>query len=199
MGIFYNSCGEIFNSKAFVDTATAGRFRGLSTIYIKHKLFDQGKQGQSTHIVLFSSPCDMMPISTLRAHLRNGSELVDRHQDASSVRYGHLLIGLSPRTCDQLRFCKTQDLFPQSFISRIGWNNQQFWSMKSQNFSFFQIFQSFSHNCKNRFLQFFPKKFIRFFCVGIVNLLKESLESLKRHHVTESQNEVPLPSLKRIT
>ena len=37
--IFDNSCEEICNSKAFVDIATAGRHRGLSTIYIKHKLF----------------------------------------------------------------------------------------------------------------------------------------------------------------
>ena len=33
--IFEDSCKEIFNSKAFVDIATAGRHRGLSTIYIK--------------------------------------------------------------------------------------------------------------------------------------------------------------------
>ena len=32
---FDDSCEEICNSKAFVDIATAGRHRGLSTIYIK--------------------------------------------------------------------------------------------------------------------------------------------------------------------
>ena len=36
--ILYDSCEEICNSKAFVDIATAGRHRGLSTIYIKHNL-----------------------------------------------------------------------------------------------------------------------------------------------------------------
>ena len=39
--IFDDSCEEICNSKAFVDIATAGRHRGLSTIYIKHNLFHQ--------------------------------------------------------------------------------------------------------------------------------------------------------------
>ena len=34
---FDNSCEENCNSKAFVDIAAAGRHRGLSTIYIKHK------------------------------------------------------------------------------------------------------------------------------------------------------------------
>ena len=43
--IFDNSCEEICNSKAFVDIATAGRHRGLSTIYIKHNLFHQSELG----------------------------------------------------------------------------------------------------------------------------------------------------------
>ena len=33
------SCEKICNSKAFVDIATAGRHRGLWTIYIKHNFF----------------------------------------------------------------------------------------------------------------------------------------------------------------
>ena len=36
---FDDSCEEIRNSKDFVDIATAGRHRGVSTIYIKHYLF----------------------------------------------------------------------------------------------------------------------------------------------------------------
>ena len=38
---FDDSCEKIGNSKAFVDIATAGRHRGLSTIYIKHNLFNR--------------------------------------------------------------------------------------------------------------------------------------------------------------
>ena len=58
---FDESCEEICNSKAFVDIATAGSHRGLSTIYIKHNVFHQSKLGgdvelQNTHIVLFLSP-----------------------------------------------------------------------------------------------------------------------------------------------
>ena len=94
---FEVSCEEICNSKAFVDIATAGRNRGLSTIYIKHNLFHQSKLGrdvelQNTHIVLFMSPRDVMQVSTLSAELGLGSELVDSYRDATSVRYGHLLI-----------------------------------------------------------------------------------------------------------
>ena len=44
--IFDKPCDEICNSKAFVEIATAGRHRGLSTIYIKHNLFHQSKLGR---------------------------------------------------------------------------------------------------------------------------------------------------------
>ena len=37
--IFDDSCEETCNSKSFVETATAGRHWGLSTIYIKHNFF----------------------------------------------------------------------------------------------------------------------------------------------------------------
>ena len=72
--IFDDSCEEICNSKAFVDIATAGRHRGLSTTYTKHNLFHQSKLGrdvelQNSHIDLFKSPRDVMHVTTLGAQL----------------------------------------------------------------------------------------------------------------------------------
>ena len=106
---FDDSCEEICNSNAFVDIATAGRHRGLSTIYIKHNLFQQSKLGrdvelQNTHIFLFKSPRDVMQVTTLSRQLGLGSELVDWYRDATSVHFGHLLIDVSPRTDDRLRY-----------------------------------------------------------------------------------------------
>ena len=75
--IFDDLCGEICNSKAIVDISTAGRHRGLSTIYAKHNLFHQSKLGRDTHIVLFKCPRDVMQVSTLSVQLGLGSELVD--------------------------------------------------------------------------------------------------------------------------
>ena len=105
--IFDDSCEKICNSKAFVDITTAGRYRGLSTIYIKHDFFHQSKLGrdvelQDTHIVLFKSPRDAMQVTTISTQLGLGSELVDWYRDATSVPFGHLLIDLSPRTDDWL-------------------------------------------------------------------------------------------------
>ena len=118
--IFDDSCEENCNSKAFVDIATAGRNRGLSTIYIKHNLFHQSKLGrdvelQNTHIVLFKSPRDVMQVTTFSKQLGLGSELVDWYRDATSFLSGHLLIDLSPRTHDRLRYCTNTGSIPSKF------------------------------------------------------------------------------------
>ena len=118
--VFDDSCEEICNSKAFVDIATAGRHRSLSKIYIKHNLFHQSKLGrdielQNTHIVLFKSPRDVMQVTTLSTQLGLGSKLVDWYRDATSVPFGHLLIDLSPRTDDRLRYCTNTGSVPSKF------------------------------------------------------------------------------------
>ena len=59
--------------------------------------------------------------------------------------------------------------------------------MNIQNLSTLQLFQGFSPKSKSRFLQSRPKEFFRFFCEGIVNLLKRNLESIKRYHVAKFQ------------
>ena len=115
-----DSCEEICNSNAFVDIATSGRQRGLNTIYIKHNLFHQSKlwrdvELQNTHIVLFKSPRDVLQVTTLSTQLGLGSELVDWHRNATSVPFGHLLIDLSPRTDDRLRYCTNSGCVPSKF------------------------------------------------------------------------------------
>ena len=118
--IFDDSCENICNSEAFVDYATAGRHRGLSTIYIERNLFRQSKLGrdvelQNTHFVLFKSPRDLMHISTLSAQLGLGSELVHWYRDAASVPYGYLLVDLSSRTDDRLPYCTNTRSIPSNF------------------------------------------------------------------------------------
>ena len=46
-----------------------------------------------------------MQVSTLSAQFGLASELVDWFRGATSVPHGHLLIDLSPRTDDRLRYC----------------------------------------------------------------------------------------------
>ena len=118
--IFDYSCEEVCNSKAFVNIATAGRHRGLSTIYIKHNFFHQSKLGRdvelpNTHIVLFKSPRDVLQVTTPSTLLGLSSELLDWYRDATSNPLGHLLIDLSPRTDDRLRYCTNSGSVPSKF------------------------------------------------------------------------------------
>ena len=88
--IFDVLCEEIGNSNAFVDIATAGGHRGLSTIYFKHNLFEQSKLGrdvelQNAHFVLFKSPRYEMQVSMLSAHLGHRLKLLAWYRDATSV------------------------------------------------------------------------------------------------------------------
>ena len=116
-----DSCEEICNSKAFVDIATSGRQRGLNTTYIKHNFSHQSKlwrdvELQNTHIVLFKSPRDVLQVTTLSTQLGLGSELVDWYRDATSVPFGHMLVDLSPRTDDRLRYCTNTGSIPPKFF-----------------------------------------------------------------------------------
>ena len=120
LSIFDDSCEEICNSKGFVDTATAGRHRGLSTIYVKHNFSHQSKLGrnvelQNTHILPFKSPEDVMLVTTLSTQLGLGSEQVDWYRYATSVPFGHLLIDFSPPTDDRLRHCTNTGSNPSKF------------------------------------------------------------------------------------
>jgi len=107
--IFDDSCEEISKSKDFVKLATAGRHKGLHVVYVKHNLFHKSSLGrdvelQNTHVVLFKSPRDVQQVQKLATQLGLGSQLTDWYNNATSEPYGHLMIDLSPRTVDSLRY-----------------------------------------------------------------------------------------------
>ena len=53
-----------------------------------------------------------MQVITLSTQLGLDSELVDWYRHATSVPFGHLLIDLSPRTDDRLRYCTNSGSVP---------------------------------------------------------------------------------------
>ena len=199
--IFDDSCGDICNSKAFVDIATAERHRNLSTIYIKHNLFQQSKLGrdvelQNTLIVLFKSPRDVMQVTTISTQLGLGSELVDWYRDATSVPFGLLLIDLSTMTDDRLRCCTNSGSVPSKFyipdrlkhLRTLDDEHTKFLYSPSVPIAFPQMQKSLS--------SVLPKRVYPVLCECIVNLLKGNLQTIKRHHVVKFQDEVWLLSLK---
>ena len=56
-----------------------------------------------------------MQVAALNTQLGLGSNLVDRCRDAKSAPFGHLLIDLSPRTDDRLRYCTNTGSIPSKF------------------------------------------------------------------------------------
>ena len=144
--LFDDSCDDIFNSKDFLDISTAGRHRGLSTIYNRDNLFHQIKlvrdvELQNTHIVRFKSSHGVTQVSTVSAQLGVGSQLVEWYRDATSVPHGHLLIDFSPRTDDRLHYCTNTGALPSKFYIPDRWNSQKFWTMNTQTLSTLQVFQ----------------------------------------------------------
>ena len=133
--IFDDSCDEISSSKQFVKITTAGRHRGLSTIYIEHNLFHQSKLGrdvelQNTHKVLFKSPRDVLQINTLIQQLGLGSQLNEWCQDATatSIPYGRILVDLTSKT---VHFAQTAVQLNQNFIYQLE-QKQSFHTMSMQ-------------------------------------------------------------------
>ena len=158
-----------------------GGHRGLSTIYIKHNFFHQRKLGrdvevQNNHIVLFKSPSDVMQVTTLSTQLGFGSELVDWYRDATSVPFDHLLIDLSPRTDDGLRYCTNTWSNPSKnfFILDLLKQSKNLDDERTKTLYSPTVPIIFSQLPKS-LLQSCPKEFIRLLCECIINLLRGNL------------------------
>ena len=203
--IFDDSCEEICNSKAFVDIATAGRHRSLSTIYIKHNLFHQSKLGKdvelkNTHIDLFKSPRDIMQVTTLSTQLCLGSELVDWYRDATSVPFGHLLIDLSPRTEDRLRYCTNSDSVPSKVYIPERLKHLRTLDDEHTNSLYSPSVPTAFPQMQKPLSSVLPKRVYSFSMRRHIKSAQRKLASHeKRHHVVKFQDEVWLLSLKRTT
>ena len=136
-----------------------------------------------------------MQISMLSAQLGLGSELVDWYRDATSVPYGHLLIDLSPRTDDRLRYCTNSGSFPSKLkipdrLKRAKIVNDEHTKCPYSNPAPIIFPQMW-----NFFASVLLKKMT---CECKVNLHKGDLQSIKTYILTNFQNEFRLFSLKRI-
>ena len=63
---------------------------------------------QNTQIVLFKSSRDVLQTKTLSQQLSLGSQ--EWYQDVTSTPYGHLLLDLTPKTVDSLKYCTTMSI-----------------------------------------------------------------------------------------
>lgn len=111
LAIFDDSCDEILASKSFATLATAGRHKGISVIFIKHNLYQQGKYSvtidkNTTHIAILKSPRIGKQLKILGSELEGakGDFLEQAYLRAMEDTFGHVLIDLASSTCDLLRY-----------------------------------------------------------------------------------------------
>ena len=120
-----------------------------------------------------------MQVTTLSTQLGLGSELVDWYRDAMYVPFEHLLIDLSPRTHDRLRYCTNAGSIPSKFYipdrlkqsKLLADEHTKSLYSPSVPIIFPQMQKSFPQSC--------PKELIRFLRECIINLLKGNLQNLK--------------------
>ena len=120
-----------------------------------------------------------MQVGTLSARLGLGSELVDWYRDATSVPHSHLLIDVSPRAYDRLRYCTNIRSIPSKIYipDRLKQSEDLDDEHKKSLYSpgvpiiFPQMQKSFPSDL--------PKTVIWFLCECMTNLLKGNLQSIK--------------------
>ena len=111
LAVFDDSCDEILQSAGFANLATVGRHKGVNVIFIKHKLYQQGKfcvtvDKNTTHLLILKSPRIGKQLKLLGSELEFADAKFLQHcyEKATTEPYGHLLIDLSPTCHDALRF-----------------------------------------------------------------------------------------------
>ena len=77
--------------------------KNITVIYVNQNLYHQGKCSRSINLntqyyVLFRNPRDVNQISLFGKQLGLGSKLIEAYKDATSKRYGYLLVDIS--CCD---------------------------------------------------------------------------------------------------
>ena len=140
-----------------------------------------------------------MQVTTPSAQSGLGSELVDWYRKATSVPYGHLLIDLSPRTDNGLRYSTNTGSIPSTFYIPDRLKQSEFLDDEHKNSLSSPSVPIILREMQKPFTSACGKEFIRFLSECIVNLLEGNRRSRKRHHLTEFQNESRLISVKRIT
>ena len=127
-------------------------------------------------------------------------QLVDCYRDATSVPFGHLLIDLSPRTDDRLRYCTNSGSVPSKFyiperlkhLRTLDDEHTKSLYSPSVPIAFPQMQKSLSSVLPKRVYPFSMRMHSK-------SAQRKLANHEKRHRVVKIQDEVRLLSLKRAT
>ena len=119
--IFDDVAEELLRNEKFSNLATSGRHKGISIIFIKHNLYQQGKHSvpidkNTTHIILMKNPRVGRQIKILGSELGMAKFLEDCYNKAVlKEQFGHLLIDLTPNCNTLLRYSSNVASIPSFF------------------------------------------------------------------------------------
>ena len=109
------------------------------------------------------------------------------YQDATSTPYGHLLIDLTPKTVDSLRYCTNSGSVPSNFLPA---------GTETKFLEDEHTIRLYTPNNSNIFLKIsktihppLSKKFIQFLSECLVNLLRGELKDLRKVDVVKYRRE----------
>ena len=141
-----------------------------------------------------------MQVTTLSTQFRLRLGLVDWYRDATSVPFGHLLIDLSLRTDDRLRYCTNTGSIPSKFYIPDRLKQSKILDEGYTKSLYSPCLPIIFPQMQKSFPSVLPKRFhpvSLHLCKCIINLLKGNLENMKRDHVAKFQSKIRLLSLKR--
>ena len=149
-------------------------------------------------MVLFKSPRDGYQVATFSVQLGLGSTLVDWYRDSTSVPFGHLLVDLSPRTDNRLRYRTNSGNIPSKFyVPKILKQLKQLDDENTKPLYSGSIPILFPHMQNSVSKNLSKEKFIRFLTNCIVNLLQGNLSEVKRGHFLKYRDKIHELFLKR--
>ena len=140
-----------------------------------------------------------MKVTTLGAQLGLGSELSDWYRHATSVPFGHLLIDLSPRTDDRIRYCTNSGSVPSNFFIPERLKHLRTWDDEHTKTLYPPSVPIAFPRMQKSLSSVLPKRVYPFSMRMHSKSTQRKLASLKRHHVVKFQDEVWLLLLKRTT
>ena len=136
-----------------------------------------------------------MQATTLGAQLGLGSELVGWCRDATSVALGHVLIDLSPRTDNRLRYCTNSASVPSKFC--ITERLEHLRTLDDEHASLYSPSYSVAFPQMQKSLSSVLPKWVYPFSMRMHT--KSTEGKFARHHLVKFQDEVWLLSLKKTT
>ena len=129
--------------------------------------------------------------------MAHGSELVDWYRDATSVPFSHLLIDLSPRTDDRLRYCTNTGSIPSKVFIPGRLKQSKVLDDEPTKCLYSPSVLIIFPQMQKSFPSVLPKKVYPVSLRMHNKSAQKKLQRVKRHHVAKSESEVRLLSLKR--